>query len=48
MVKRRLVGSTTLHLHYLPDGRKKYLSEGYAGLKPAYKRVDPAIRDLIN
>lgn len=26
--------------------KKKYLSQGYAGLKPAYKRVDPAIRDL--
>jgi len=26
--------------------KKKYLSQGVAGLKPAYKRVDPLIRDL--
>jgi len=26
--------------------KKKYLSQGMAGLKPAYKRVDPVIRDL--
>jgi transposase-like protein len=26
--------------------KKKYLSKGMDGLKPSYKRVDPAIRDL--
>ena len=26
--------------------KKKYLSQGVAGLKPAYKRVDPALREL--
>ena len=26
--------------------KKKYLSQGLAGLKPAYKRVDPALREL--
>ena len=26
--------------------KKKYLSQGVAGLKPAYKRVDPVLREL--
>lgn len=26
--------------------KKKYLSQGYSGLKPAYKRVDPVLREL--
>ena len=26
--------------------KKKYLSQGLAGLKPAYKRVDPVLREL--
>ncbi len=26
--------------------RKKYLEKGFQGLKPAYKRIDPEVREL--